>query len=54
MAETTASWSDRANVRFLHIPGQDAACTAANTNIVFNVTPLAAHHRNLQLEHRTV
>lgn len=36
----TRSWSDRIAVRFTYRAGEDAACTAANTNVTFNVSPV--------------
>lgn len=34
---TTNGWEKFANVNFVHVPAQDANCTAANTNVVFDV-----------------
>jgi len=33
----TAGWTARANVTFVHAAAQDATCTTANNNVVFNV-----------------
>jgi hypothetical protein len=43
MNAATAQWEAAANgkVNFIHLSGQDAACTAANTNVVFDVRPVA-------------
>jgi hypothetical protein len=42
MAAATQSWSDRAAVQFTYHPDQDATCTSANTNVLFNVSPVSA------------
>lgn len=39
MARATASWTDRAAVRFVYVPAQDATCTATNDNVLFSVEP---------------
>ena len=43
MNASTAQWEAAANgkVNFIHLSGQDATCTAANTNVVFDVRPVA-------------
>ncbi|QSQ27655.1 FG-GAP repeat protein [Pyxidicoccus parkwayensis] len=37
MASAAAAWQGAANVRFVHRGDQDGACTASNTNVVFDV-----------------
>ncbi|MFY0563293.1 M57 family metalloprotease [Archangium lansingense] len=39
MTLATRSWSDRVGVHFQYLPGQDANCTSANANVVFDVSP---------------
>jgi uncharacterized protein (TIGR03382 family) len=36
-AATTNGWEKFANINFVHLAAQDANCTAANTNVVFDV-----------------
>ena len=38
-AEAAAAWQAVANVRFIHLSGQDGACDASNPNVVFDVNP---------------
>jgi hypothetical protein len=38
-AEAAAAWQSVANVRFIHLSGQDGACNASNSNVVFDVNP---------------
>lgn len=33
-------WEKFGNVNFIYVPEQDATCTATNTNVVFDVTPV--------------
>ena len=42
MDQATRSWSDRIGVTFRYVPAQDATCTNANTNVVFNVRLVSA------------
>lgn len=35
----TRSWSDRVGARFRYVPEEDANCTSANSNVVFDVNP---------------
>src|SRR4051812_39319567 len=39
MADATAAWEQIAYVRFNHVIGQDSACIAGNTNVLFDVNP---------------
>jgi hypothetical protein len=39
MDAATRSWSERVGVQFAYRSGEDAMCTSANTNVVFNVSP---------------
>ena len=39
MALATRSWSDRVGVGFRYVPEQDASCTSANANVIFDVSP---------------
>ena len=34
---TVNGWEKLADVKFVHVPAQDATCTAANTNVVFDI-----------------
>ena len=36
-----ADWARAANVRFVHVPAEDANCTSTNTNVVFDVRPIS-------------
>lgn len=40
MAAATRPWEDAANVDFIHVAAQDAACTASNPNVLFDVRPV--------------
>jgi serine protease len=40
MAAAGAAWEAVADVDFIHVPSQDASCTASNTNVVFDVRPV--------------
>lgn len=40
MDAATASWEQAANVDFVHVPAEDANCTASNQNVVFDVRPV--------------
>lgn len=40
MAAATADWEKAANVDFIHVGAQDAACTAGNNNVAFDVNPV--------------
>ena len=40
MEAATGEWEKAANVDFIHVAGQDAACTAANNSVVFDVNPV--------------
>ena len=40
MAAATQPWEQVADVRFVHLAGQDASCTASNQNVVFDVRPV--------------
>jgi hypothetical protein len=42
MDQATRSWSNRIGVTFRYIPAQDATCTSANTNVLFNVRLVSA------------
>lgn len=39
MADAAASWEAVADVKFSYVPAQDGACTASNTNVLFDVRP---------------
>ncbi len=41
-AVTEQGWEKFANVKFTYLPGQDANCTAANTNVLFDVNQVNA------------
>ncbi|WP_394834212.1 M57 family metalloprotease [Pendulispora rubella] len=41
MANAAAAWSNSAYVVFRHLSAQDGACTASNTNVVFDVRPVS-------------
>jgi len=40
MTAATGAWEEVADVDFIHLPSQDAACTASNQNVVFDVRPV--------------
>ncbi len=40
MQAATQEWEKAANVDFIHVAAQDAACTASNNNVVFDVNPV--------------
>ena len=40
MQAATAAWEQAADVDFVHVSGQDAACTASNPSVVFDVRPI--------------
>jgi hypothetical protein len=44
MDAATRSWSDRVAVQFIYQPAEDATCTATNTNVMFNVSPVTASY----------
>lgn len=44
LARATRSWSDRVAVQFRYVPAQDANCTSANNNVLFNVSPVSASY----------
>jgi hypothetical protein len=44
MDAATRSWNDRVGVQFAYRSGEDAACTSANTNVLFNVSPVTASY----------
>ena len=39
MQAAVEDWESSANVNFVHLSGEDAACDAANPNVVFDVSP---------------
>jgi len=39
MREATAMWQSAANVQFVYVPSQDAACSETNTGVKYNVIP---------------
>ncbi|HEY0480422.1 MAG TPA: FG-GAP-like repeat-containing protein [Kofleriaceae bacterium] len=39
MGRATRSWSNQVAVKFIYRPDQDAACSNANNNVLFNVVP---------------
>jgi len=39
---TVQGWEKFANIKFVYVPGQDASCTNANTNVLFDVNPAPA------------
>ena len=41
MGVATASWSDRAGVRYAYAPEEDASCDANNSNVTFDVRPVS-------------
>jgi len=41
MASATATWAAAGNVKYVYVPAQDATCTAANTNVVFDVNSVS-------------
>lgn len=40
MKAAAGAWEDAANVTFVHVPSEDANCTASNPNVVFDVRPV--------------
>ena len=40
MDAATGAWEQAANVDFVHLPAEDANCTANNQNVVFDVRPV--------------
>src|SRR4029079_4052192 len=40
MADATAAWQQAANVKYTYLSAEDANCTAANNNVVFDVNPV--------------
>jgi serine protease len=40
MEAATAAWEEAADVDFIHLESEDADCTAANVNVVFDVRPV--------------
>jgi serine protease len=40
MAAATGAWEQVADVNFVHLPNQDASCSASNGNVVFDVRPV--------------
>jgi hypothetical protein len=44
MDAASRSWSERVAVQFAYRPGEDATCTAVNTNVTFNVSPVTASY----------
>lgn len=40
MQAATAAWEQAADVDFVHVAGQDSACTANNQSVVFDVRPV--------------
>ncbi len=40
MASATGAWEQAADVDFIHVPAQDAGCTANNANVAFDVRPV--------------
>jgi serine protease len=40
MKKATKAWQASADVRFRHVPAQDANCDASNTNVLFDVSPV--------------
>ena len=47
METATGAWEQAAAVDFVHQAGQDASCTAANANVVFDVRPVDVGGRYL-------
>jgi Matrixin len=41
LALATRSWDAVVNVKFAYVPGEDANCTASNTNVLFDVEPIS-------------
>lgn len=41
LAAAAHSWEDFVGVRFTYLPGQDANCTAANSNVTFDVNSVS-------------
>lgn len=46
MIDATAAWEQVANVHFIYASAQDGSCTASNTNVVFDVTPVSGTSYN--------
>jgi hypothetical protein len=40
MEAASGSWEEAAKVDFIHVPAQDAGCTANNPNVLFDVRPV--------------
>ncbi|MBF6024101.1 matrixin family metalloprotease [Lysobacter niastensis] len=40
MKAAARAWEEAANVAFVHVPSEDANCTASNPNVVFDVRPV--------------
>lgn len=40
MAAAAGAWEEAADVDFIHLPSEDAACTAANPNVLFDIRPV--------------
>jgi hypothetical protein len=47
MAAAARAWEEAADVDFIHVPAQDAACTATNPNVMFDVRPVDVEGRYL-------
>lgn len=41
MATAANAWNSAASVKFVYVPGEDANCTSANNNVVFDVNPIS-------------
>ena len=41
MDDATKEWQKAANIRFVHVSAEDAACSAANPRVVFDVRPIS-------------
>ena len=41
MDDASKEWQKAANVRFIYAPSEDAACTAANPRVVFDIRPIS-------------
>jgi hypothetical protein len=37
LADAAQGWTDRANVKFVYVPAEDARCTTSNTTVLFDV-----------------
>ncbi len=42
IAATSGGWEKFANIKFIHVPAQDANCTSANPNVLFDVNAAPA------------